>query len=113
HTVSSGSGPLTAAPPHSFLSASLGGTTVPVTETIFAGWNLLAILGVIVVCGLLFLLMAPNPGALVYELPASVTSDKQVQIDEEVVTPADRIDASRILTLIVGLALVVYLIIHF
>ncbi|WP_209370761.1 short-chain fatty acid transporter [Brevibacterium renqingii] len=113
HMGYSGSGPLTAATPDSFLSESLGGKTVPVTETIFSGWNMLAILGVIVVCGLLFLLIAPKPGAPVYELPASVTSEKQTEVDEEVVTPADRIDASRILTLIVGLALVVYLVIHF
>ena len=109
----SGSGPLTAATPDSFLSESLGGKTVPVSETIFAGWNLLAIAGVIIVCGLLFFLVAPKAGAPVYELPASVSSEKQSQVDEEVVTPADRIDASRILTLIVGLALVAYLIIHF
>jgi hypothetical protein len=43
HMGYSGSGPLTAATPDSFLSESLGGQTIPVSETIFAGWNLLAI----------------------------------------------------------------------
>lgn len=113
HMGYSGSGPLTAATPDSFLSESLGGQTVPVSETIFAGWNLLAIAGVIIVCGLLFFLVAPKAGAPVYELPASVSSETQSQVDDEVVSPADRIDASRILTLIIGLALVVYLVIHF
>lgn len=113
HMGYSGSGPLTAATPDSFLSESLGGQTVPVSETIFAGWNLLAIAGVIIVCALLFFLVAPKAGATVYELPASVSSEGQSEVDEEVVTPADRIDASRVLTLIVGLALVAYLILHF
>ncbi|MCF2587073.1 short-chain fatty acid transporter [Brevibacterium sp. UCMA 11752] len=113
HMGYSGSGPLTAATPDSFLAKSLGGEVIPVSETIFSTWNLLAILGVIVVCGALFYLIAPKKDAAVYELPESITSESRSTFDEEVVTPADRIDASRILTLIVGLALVIYLIIHF
>lgn len=113
HMGYSGSGPLTAATPDSFLAESLGGEVIPVSETIFSTWNLLAILAVIVVCALLFFLVAPKKDAPVYELSDSVTSESRSTFDEEVVTPADRIDASRILTLIVGLALVIYLIIHF
>lgn len=113
HMGYSGSGPLTAATPDSFLAESLGGKVVPVSETIFSTWNLLAILGVIVVCGALFYLISPKKDAAVYELPESISSESRTTFDEEVVTPADRIDASRILTLIVGLALVIYLIIHF
>lgn len=113
HMGYSGSGPLTAATPDSFLAESLGGEVVPVSETIFSSWNLLAILAVIIVCGLLFFLVAPKKDAPVYELPESISSESRSTLDEEVVTPADRIDASRILTLIVGLALVIYLVIHF
>lgn len=39
--------------------------------------------------------------------------DGEADYDDDVVTPADRLDASRILTLLVGLALVAYLAIHF
>ncbi len=113
HMGYSGSGPLTAATPDSFLSESLGGTTIPVTETIFSTWNLLGILGVIVVCAVLFFLVAPKKDAPVYELPRQVGSESFAATSDEVVTPADRIDASRVLTLIIGLALAVYLIIHF
>ncbi|MCM1011532.1 MULTISPECIES: TIGR00366 family protein [unclassified Brevibacterium] len=113
HMGYSGSGPLTAATPDSFLADSLGGEIVPVSETIFSTWNLLAILGVIVVCSILFYLIAPKPGATVYEMPESVSSGERGPLVEEIVTPADRIDASRILTLVMGLALVAYLIIHF
>ncbi|GAA1617386.1 short-chain fatty acid transporter [Brevibacterium sanguinis] len=113
HMGYSGSGPLTAATPDSFLADSLGGEIVPVSETIFSTWNLLAILGVIVVCSILFYLIAPKQGATVYEMPESMSSGERGPLVEEIVTPADRIDASRILTLVIGLALVAYLIIHF
>ncbi|MGO2814628.1 MAG: TIGR00366 family protein, partial [Brevibacterium aurantiacum] len=113
HMGYSGSGPLTAATPDSFLAESLGGEVIPVSETIFSTWNLLAILAVIVVCALLFFFVAPKKDAPVYELSDSVNSESRAAFDEDVVTPADRIDASRVLTLIIGLALVIYLIIHF
>ncbi|NNV09285.1 short-chain fatty acid transporter, partial [Geobacillus sp. MMMUD3] len=56
HMGYSGSGPLTAATPDSFLAESLGGQIVPVSQTIFSTWNLLAILGVLIVCSVLFYL---------------------------------------------------------
>ena len=113
HMGYSGSGPLTAATPDSFLAESLGGQIVPVSQTIFSTWNLLAILGVLIVCSVLFYLIAPKGDAPVYLMPESVDPSAQPSFAEEVLTPADRIDASRILTLIVGLALVAYLIVHF
>ncbi|MEV5881031.1 TIGR00366 family protein, partial [Streptomyces sp. NPDC052101] len=42
HMGYSGSGPLTAATPGSFLTESLGGRTVPVSETTFSWWNITA-----------------------------------------------------------------------
>ena len=113
HMGYSGSGPLTAATPGSFLEPALGGEVVPVTETIFSSWNMLAALGVIVVCGLLFFVIRPRKEDPIYELPVSVGSEEQDEADDEVVTPADRIDASRILTLVLGVALVIYLVVHF
>lgn len=113
HMGYSGSGPLTAATPDSFLAPSLGGEVVPVSETTFSSWNMLAALGVIIVCAVLFFLIRPRKDDPVYELPAHVGSEGEDEMDDEVVTPADRIDASRILTLVLGLALVAYLVIHF
>lgn len=113
HMGYSGSGPLTAATPGSFLEPSLGGDVIPVSQTTFSSWNMLAAIGVIIVCALLFLLIRPRSGDPVYELPAHVGSEAEDEMDDEVVTPADRIDASRILTLVLGLALVAYLIVHF
>lgn len=113
HMGYSGSGPLTAATPGSFLADAMGGRTIPVTETTFAPWNMLAALGVVVVCALLFRWMAPKSGERIVELPAGVASESLSDWKPEVATPADRLDASRILTMLVGLALVAYLAIHF
>ncbi|WP_235940918.1 short-chain fatty acid transporter [Paramicrobacterium fandaimingii] len=113
HMGYSGSGPLTAATPDSFLASALGGEVIPVTETIFASWNMLAALAVIVVVGLLFFLIRPKSGDPIYELPVAVGSEESDEADEAVATPADRIDASRILTLVLGLGLVCYLVAHF
>src|SRR5690606_15150952 len=113
HMGYSGSGPLTAATEGSFLAKALGGTTIPVSETIFAPWNLAAVALTIIVCAVLFLLVAPKDESRVYELPADVGSEELSEAKYEVVTPGDRIDASRILVFLFGLALVAYLVIHF
>lgn len=113
HMGYSGSGPLTAATPGSFLADALGGRTIPVSETTFAPWNMLAALGVIAVCALLLWWAAPKGDDRLVELPAGVASESLADRKPEVVTPADRMDASRTPTLLVGLALAAYLVIHF
>ncbi|MDQ0613620.1 short-chain fatty acids transporter [Microbacterium sp. W4I4] len=113
HMGYSGSGPLTAATPDSFLAPSLGGEVVPVSQTTFSMWNMLAALAVIVVCALLFFLIRPRKDDPIYELPVHVGSESEDEMDDEVATPADRIDASRFLTLVLGLGLVGYLVVHF
>ncbi|WP_144796056.1 MULTISPECIES: short-chain fatty acid transporter [Microbacterium] len=113
HMGYSGSGPLTAATPDSFLIPSLGGEVLPITETTFSTWNMLAALAVIVVVGALMFVIRPKQGDPVYELPSHVGSEETGEYDDEVVTPADRIDASRILTTVIGAGLVIYLIVHF
>ncbi len=57
-------------------------------------------------------LVAPRGSDPVVELDADARFGDDVVIDE-VVTPADRVDASRVLTTLVGLALVAYLVIHY
>ncbi len=113
HMGYSGSGPLTAATPGSFLSEALNGQTIPVSETIFASWNIVATILTIVVCGLLFWLVAPKDSDRVYELPKNVGSEEQTKIEHEISTPGDRMDASRTLVLLFGLGLAAYLVIHF
>ncbi|MBP7677226.1 MAG: short-chain fatty acid transporter [Thermoanaerobaculia bacterium] len=111
HMGFSGSGPLTAATEGSFIAKQLG-RTVPISETTFAGWNLLATAATVAAVALALALAAPREGDPVREVDADVR-DAGPRVDEEVVTPADRLDASRALTGAVGLALAAYLVLHF
>jgi len=112
HMGYSASGPLTAATPDSFLAESLGGQTVPISQTVFSGWNMIAAVVTIVVVGLSLYLVAPRKGDNITEFKID-TRQKVDDGQEDVVTPADRLDASRIVTLLLGLMLVAYLVLHF
>ncbi|HRO29727.1 short-chain fatty acid transporter [Citricoccus sp.] len=112
HMGYSASGPLTAATEGSFLIEPLGGETLPITETVFSSWNMIAAVATILVVGLALFLVAPRPGDRIKELEI----DAREQADdgqEEIVTPADRLDASRVVTLLLGLMLTAYLVLHF
>ena len=111
HMGYSGSGPLTAATEGSFLAEQLG-RTIPISETTFSVWNILATIATIVVVALALALVAPSGDDPIVELEVDAR-DAVVTVEDEVVTPADRLDASRILTALVGVALVAYLVIHF
>ncbi|QTX06132.1 short-chain fatty acid transporter [Agromyces archimandritae] len=110
HMGYSGSGPLTAATPDSFIVVQLG-EVLPITETIFAPWNIIGAIATVVVVGFALWLVAPRGTDRIVELTADAA--EAIPADEPVETPADRLDASRILTLIVGLMLVAYVVIHF
>lgn len=60
HMGYSASGPLTAATPGSFLEDSLGGRTVPISDTVFTWWNLTAAAVAIVAVTLVLYLIAPR-----------------------------------------------------
>lgn len=110
HMGYSGSGPLTAATEGSFLAEQLG-RTIPLSETTFSLWNISAAVATIVLVALALALVAPRRQADVSELNFDAR-EAEVQ-REPVSTPADRLDASRIPTTLVGLALVGYLVVHF
>ena len=112
HMGYSASGPLTAATEGSFLTESLGGQTIPITETVFSSWNMLAALATVVVVGLTLFLIAPRGADRIIELPTQQAKKEEVGA-APLETPADRLDASRIPTLLVGLALAVYLVRYF
>jgi len=111
HMGYSGSGPLTAATPDSFIAKQLG-APLPISETLFSPWNLIAIVATIVLVGLALYLVAPRGEDKIYELRTDAR-EKLLDIDDEVSTPADRVDASRLPTLLLGLMLLAYLVIHF
>lgn len=111
HMGYSGSGPLTAATPDSFLAEYLD-EPLPVSETIFASWNLVAIVVTVAVVGLALFLVAPRSADSVVELRQDAR-ERDTSPATVIETPADRIDASRIVTLVLGLMLLTYLVIHF
>lgn len=110
HMGYSGSGPLTAATEGSFLAEALGGEVVPITATTFAVWNMVAAGITVVVVAATIALMAPRKGDAIVEMPEG---EEEAEPDYEVQTPADRVDAARLVTLIPGLLLVYYLFLHF
>ncbi len=112
HMGYSGSGTLAAATEGSFVAEQLG-RTVPISDTTFAWWNLVTIVVTLLVVGAGLALVAPRPGDRMIELGVDARLDDGVPIDDEVVTPADRVDASRVPTMLVGLALVAYLVVHY
>ncbi len=112
HMGYSGSGPLTAATEGSFIAEQLG-RTIPVSETTFSWWNITATVATVVLVAGALALVAPKAGDRVNELAVDARHTDDVKLDDDVVTPADRLDASRILTTLVGLALVAYLVIHY
>jgi short-chain fatty acids transporter len=112
HMGYSASGPLTAATEGSFLTESLGGQTVPISETVFSSWNMIAAVATILVVALALFLVAPRSGDRIMELEIDAR-EKADDGQEEIVTPADRLDASRLPTLLLGLMLTAYLILHF
>ncbi|WP_300342842.1 TIGR00366 family protein [Nesterenkonia sp.] len=111
HMGYSASGPLTAATPDSFVAEQLG-APLPIGETIFSGWNMIACLVTILVVAGALCLVAPRREETLVPLTVDAR-EADVPVEDEVVTPADRVDASRIPTLLLGLMLVAYLVIHF
>lgn len=130
HMGYSGSGPLAAATPGSFFEDL--GPLIPVTQTIFAWWNILAIVLVLGSVALAMALLAPGSDEDIIELKAdadllddspdqgsestpTTDSPEVAQGDgaDEGKTPAQRADNARIITLSMGVALVAYLVVYF
>ena len=97
----------------SFIEEQLG-RTVPITETTFSAWNLTAVVATVVLVALALWLIAPRAVDPAHRMTAAaLAASEQTVTEEEVVTPADRLDASRVPTLVVGLALAGYMVLHF
>jgi short-chain fatty acids transporter len=119
HMGYSGSGPLAAATPGSFVEEQIG-TTIPVSATIFAGWNLIAIVVTVVLVVAAMASLRPHHDEKIIELPADAPVAEPVPHEESAVrvtgdtpTPAERADGSRAVTTVLGIALVGYLAVYF
>lgn len=113
HMGYSGSGPLTAATPGSFIEKQVG-HVIPVSLTTFSWWNMLAVVATVVLVAVALWLVAPRHVPASHRVTAEAMAESEQAVEQPPVeAPADRLDASRIPTLLVGLALVAYLVVHF
>ncbi|HJG43271.1 short-chain fatty acid transporter [Corynebacterium phoceense] len=114
HMGYSGSAQLTAATEDSFIAKQLG-HTIPLGETLFSWWNLLGIALTVACVATMLFIIAPrhiNPSHVIDESHFEALAEAEWHAAPGR-TFADRIDSSRIPTLLTGLALVAYLVVHF
>ncbi|BBL80237.1 short-chain fatty acid transporter [Rubrobacter xylanophilus] len=134
HMGYSGSGPLAAATPGSFLEELEFGL-VPVTQTTFSAWNIAAAAATLAAVTVAMVLLRPRGEDPIVELAekavtnersgTTARSDDLPRADSPVPpggapedhaappSPAERVDGSRLLTLALGAALVAYLVVYF
>ncbi|MGN6578069.1 MAG: short-chain fatty acid transporter [Nocardioides sp.] len=117
HMGYSGSGPLAAATPDSFVEKQIG-RTIPVSETIFASWNVIAVVVTVVLVVAAMASLRPRPEDRIVELPEELdaTETPAPAVSRQGVatrTPAEKVDGSRVITTALGIALVAYLVVYF
>ena len=116
HMGYSGSGPLAAATPGSFVEEQVG-TTIPVTETIFTWWNILGAVVAVVVVVAAMAALRPDERDAIVELPedADIAEDRVELLETGTSgrTPAEIVDDSRVITTVLGLALLAYLVTYY
>lgn len=117
HMGYSGSAQLTAATPGSFVEKEAG-VVIPVSETLFTWWNLLGIAAAVTVIALTIVALRPRATDRIVELPegarlAEEGSEPGSGAAGGEHTPADRVDSSRVVTLLLGLLFAAYLVVYF
>ncbi|WP_321397792.1 short-chain fatty acid transporter [Emcibacter sp.] len=119
HMGYSASAPLFVATPGNALESSIGGL-IPVTETIFAGWNIAIAFITLTLVALTCSLMRPKDEEIV-EAPVEAIESLQEE-DAEMdrssghgtpLTPAGYLDNSRLISIGLGLLLIAYLVYWF
>ena len=109
HGGLAGSVPLTIATPNHFSAGQIG--VIPTSETIFAGFNLLLVAILFVAVPLVNYLMQPKAADNVYVDPAKLRDDAHVKSQSN--RPADKLENSIVLGLLVGFAGLAYLVQYF
>jgi len=127
HMGYSGSGPLAAATPGSFLEELEFGL-VPITETTFATWNIAAAVVTLIAVTAAMVMLRPRGDDPIVELadkdpdqetapnggtPQGPESTGDGEAANDGPSPAERVDGARLLTLALGVALAAYLVIYF
>ncbi len=103
---------LTLATPGHFLESVTG--IVPITETLFTSWNMILALVVLVTLPWLMSLLAPVSPENISEFPeALVGSDDRTESAVPPQSPAERLEQSRLLNVVIILVAVSYVYMHF
>ncbi len=114
HGGLSGSIPLLIATPDHFLEEKIG--TVPVTETIFSGFNLFIVFVLLISLPLLNRLMLKSREGLEVTHPKNWEAgsiEETVEEPAENLTPSDRLENSQIISILIGLFGIAYIVYHF
>jgi short-chain fatty acids transporter len=112
HGGISGSTPLTIATEGHFSQDLIG--IIPTSETIFSGFNLAIVIALFLALPLVNRLMMPSKEETVTVDPALLQDDIQAAaIEKGAMTPAERLENSRILSLLIGLFGIIFLFYYF
>ena len=109
HGGLAGSIPLTIATPGHFSAAQIG--VIPTSDTIFAGFNLLLVGLLFITVPLINFLMRPDAAESIYVDAAKLQQDSVPAAENS--RPADKLENSLLLALLVGLAGIGYLVQYF
>jgi short-chain fatty acids transporter len=112
HGGISGSIPLTIATEGHFSQDLIG--IIPTDQTIFAGFNLLIILILLIVLPVVNRMMMPSKDQTVAVDPVLLEADVQAAaIEQGAMTPAEKLENSRIISLLIGIMGLVFLFYYF
>jgi len=112
HMGYSATGPLAAATPGSFVEEAIG-RTIPISETVYSSWNLIAIVVAVAAIVGTVVLLAPKGDDRIVELPDRMEHDAVSDEPAAPTTPAEKAEANRAVTLVPGVALLLYLGVYF
>lgn len=110
HMGYSGTSQLINATEDSFVT-EITGVIVPVSETTFSAWNITGAVIAVVAVSLTMYALRPKVASRIIEVDTQETA--ALQVSEEVESPADRLDVSRVPTLLLGLAIAGYIVLYF
>ena len=112
HGGISGSVPLTIATPGHFTEDLIG--VIPTSETIFSTFNIVIVLGLLVTIPIINRLSMPSKEQTITVDPALLEGDFQAAtIEKEALTPADRLENSKFISLLIGVLGLVFLFYYF
>lgn len=112
HGGISGSVPLTIATPGHFTEDLIG--VIPTSETIFSTFNIVIVLGLLVTIPIINRLSMPTKEQTITVDPALLEGDFQAAtIEKEALTPADRLENSKFISLLIGVLGLVFLFYYF